>query len=180
MAELVAKRYAGALFEVALPLKKEQLFMEELLGILNTLQTYPKFDQLLKSPLIHAQEKKDIFTKVFQGKVSEEILNFLYVLVDKRRQLYIKEIIEVYKTMVEEAKNIVEAVAITVEPMTENDLLQLQLKLSATSGKNVTIRNEINREIIGGVLIKIGDKVIDGTIKNRLNKMKEQLSQIIV
>ncbi|WP_026477372.1 F0F1 ATP synthase subunit delta [Alkaliphilus transvaalensis] len=180
MAELVAKRYAGALFEVALPIRKEQLFKEELLTLLEALTTNPNFDQLLKSPLIQAQEKKNILTTIFQGKISQEVLNFLYILVDKRRLNYIQEIIHEYKSMVDSAQNIVEATAITATPMSREDVLRLQEKLSATSGKNVTLKNEINHEIIGGVLIKLGDKVIDGTIKNRLAQMQEQLSQIIV
>ncbi|MBM7615127.1 F0F1 ATP synthase subunit delta [Alkaliphilus hydrothermalis] len=180
MAELVAKRYAGALYEVAIPLQKQEIFKEELLAILDTLTAHPQFDQLLKSPLIQSQEKKDILTKVFQGKISQEVSNFLYILVDKRRQNHIQEIIHEYKGMVEKAKNMVEAIAITAEAMSKDDLSRLQKKLSLTSGKTVTIKNEIDGSIIGGVLIKMGDQVIDGTIKNRLAQMKEQLSQIIV
>lgn len=180
MAELIAKRYAGALFEVSLELKQEQVFKEELQGIVNILKTYPEFDQLLKSPLIQSQEKKDIITKVLKDKVSQEIFNFLFILVDKRRLTYFQEIVQSFISMVEASKNIVEAVAITAQPMSKEEMLRLQAKLSLSSGKNVTLKNEINQEIVGGVLIKIGDQVIDGTIKNRLSQMREQLTQIIV
>ncbi len=180
MAELVGNRYARALFEVSLELKKEQVFKEELQGIVDLLEAYPQFDQLFKSPLIQAQEKKSIISQVFKEQVSQEVLNFLYILVDKRRQSHIQEIVRAYIAMVEAANNMVEAVAVTAKPMDSEEVMRLQAKLSASSGKNITLKNEINHEIIGGVLIKIGDKVIDGTVKNRLSQIKEQLSQIIV
>ncbi|GAB6086248.1 F0F1 ATP synthase subunit delta [Alkaliphilus crotonatoxidans] len=180
MAELVGSRYASALYAVSLELNKEQIFKEELLGIIELLKAHPQFDQLLKSPQIHAQEKKDIIAKILQGRISQEVLNFLYILVDKRRQNHLQDIVQAYVAMVEEANNMVEAVAITAKPMEAAEIERLQAKLSMTSGKNITLKNEIDHKIMGGVLIQIGDKIIDGTVKNRLSQMKEQLSQIIV
>ncbi len=180
MAELIAKRYADALFEVSQELNKIEPIQNELQFISSCLNDYPEVDLLLKSPLIQLQEKKDILTQVFNQQISKEVMNFLFVLLDKRRQGYIKAIIEEFKVMANAVRNEVEAVAYTAELMTQTDILQLQTKLSATSGKNIKLTNVVNKDIVGGVLIKLGDKVIDGTVKSRLDQMKNQLTQILV
>jgi len=180
MAELIAKRYADALFEVSQELNKIQPIQNELQFIAACLKEYPEVDLLLKSPLVQLQEKKDIFTQIFNQQVSKEVMNFLFILLDKRRQGYIKAIIEEFKVMADAVRNEAEAIAYTAETMTQSDVLELQAKLSATSGKKVKLKNVVNKDIVGGVLIKLGDKVIDGTIKSRLEQMKNQLTQILV
>ena len=70
-----------------------------------------------------------------------------------------------------------EAVAITAVPLSDEMLTRLQEILSKSSGKNVQLKNEIDTGIIGGVFVKAGDKVIDGTIKNRLEQIQRQMSQ---
>ncbi|KAB3539704.1 F0F1 ATP synthase subunit delta [Alkaliphilus pronyensis] len=180
MAELVAKRYAYALFEVGIEDNKIQALKEELQYVDACIKEYSQLADLLSSPLIQQEDKKDILAQCFKDKVSKEILNFLYVLVDKRRQSFINQITEEFVQLADESKNMVSATAITAAPMLEDDIFKLQVKLSKSSGKNVHLINEIDTEVLGGILIKMGDKVIDGTIKNRLGQMKEQLSQIIV
>lgn len=76
-----------------------------------------------------------------------------------------------------DVKNIMEAVVITAVPLSDEMSVKLQEILSKSSGKNVRLKNKVDTEIIGGVFVKAGDKVIDGTIKGRLEQMKEQMSQ---
>ncbi|SCY87440.1 F0F1 ATP synthase subunit delta [Alkaliphilus peptidifermentans] len=180
MAELVAKRYAYALYEVGLEDNRIQPLKEELQFVADCIKEYSQLADLLGSPLIQQKDKKEILSQCFKDRVSNEVLSFLYILIDKRRQNYIHQITEEYVMLANKSKNMVAATAVTAIPMKEEDLLKLQVKLSMSSGKNVNLINEIDSEVIGGILIKMGDKVIDGTIKNRLGQMKEQLSQIIV
>lgn len=180
MAELVSKRYASALFEIAFEEQTYEKVKDELNFILDCLKGEPQLYQLLKSPLISIQEKKDILYTIFKDRVSQEVFNFLRIIIDKRREGYIEPIIEEYKALSDRVKNKVNAVAITAVPMDKQDLLKLQVNLSMSSGKNVQLQNQVDPTIIGGVLVKIGDKVIDGTVKSRLVNMQEQLSQILV
>jgi len=180
MAELVSKRYASALFEVSFEDQKYELVRDELIFILKCLKDEPKLHQLLETPSLSSNEKKEILSSVFKENVSKEVLNFLYIVIDKGREQYIESIIEEYKVLTNSAKNKVDAVAITAVPMDKQDLLKLQVNLSMSSGKNVQLQNVVDPTIIGGVLVKIGDKVIDGTVKSRLADMQQQLSQILV
>lgn len=180
MAELVSKRYASALFELAFEEQNHHKVQEELGFILSCIKDEPSFFELLKSPLITADEKKDIISNVFRDRVSMEVLNFLRIIIDKGREAYIEDIVKEYILLVDSVINKVDAVAITAVPMEKQDLLTLQTNLSKSSGKNIQLQNQVDPTIIGGVLVKIGDKVIDGTIKNRLATMQEQLSKILV
>lgn len=180
MAELIAKRYAGALFEVAQEDNNLQSVREELEFVGTCLKENEEFEKLLNTPLINSNERKEILTNIFKDKLSNEILNFLYILVDKRRANAIHDIIREFNKMADASKNMVEGVAITAIALDQETLLKLQVQLSMASGKNVKLKNEVDQEIVGGVLVKIGDKVIDGTLKNRLGHLKQQLSQVIL
>lgn len=180
MAELVAKRYASALFDIAFEEQTYEKIKDELNFILDCLKSEPQLYQLLKSPLIAIQEKKDIIFSIFNNRVSQEVFNFLRIIIDKRREGHIEAIVNEYQALADRVKNKVDAVAITAVPMDKQDLLKLQANLSMSSGKNVQLQNQIDPTVIGGVLVKIGDKVIDGTVKSRLAQMQEQLSQILV
>lgn len=180
MAELVCKRYAEALFEVAQEDNNLQQIREELDFLKTCLKENQDFEKLLNTPLVNSNEKKEILTNIFKDQFSKEVMNFLYILIDKGRIKYIHDIIREFNTMADISKNIVEGVAITAVPLEEASLLKLQVQLSMASGKNVRLKNEVDREVVGGVLVKIGDKVIDGTLKNRLGHLKQQLSQVIL
>ena len=180
MAELVSKRYASALFEVALENKNYKEVREEMNFILACLKEEPELYELLKSPLINVVEKKDVISTIFKDELTQEVYNFLRIIIDRGRESYLEDIINIYSTLVDDVENKVDGVAITAIPMEKADLLKLEENLSKSSGKNVQLENQVDPEIIGGVLVKIGDKVIDGTIKSRLALMQEKMRQVIV
>jgi F-type H+-transporting ATPase subunit delta len=91
----------------------------------------------------------------------------------------IEEILKSYKSLLNEKNNVVEGVAITAIAMTTNEIKELEAKLSSRYNKNVTLENKVDESVLGGVLVRLGNEEIDGTVKNRLDKMKEQLSQVI-
>lgn len=177
MAELIAKKYAKALFEVTFDEERYDAVGDELSFVLKCLEDEPMLYQVLRDPLIVTNEKKKIIDSIFKDSVSQEVLNFLHIIIDKKRERYIESIVGEYKTLTNDVKNIVEAVAITAVPLSDDMLIKLQEILSKSSGKNIQLKNEIDTEIIGGVFVKAGDKVIDGTIKSRLEQMQEQMSQ---
>lgn len=178
MEKLIAKTYAKALFEVASDEEKYDVVGNELLFVFKCLEDEPELYQILKNPLVVKSEKKEILNSIFKGNISQEVLNFLYIIVDKKREKHIESIVKEYIALVNDAKNIMEAVAITAVPLNNEMLIKLQEILSKYSGKSVQLKNKIDTEVIGGVIVKAGDKVIDGTIKKRLEQMQMQMSQV--
>lgn len=178
MEKLISKTYAKALFEVALEKEKYDIVGQDLLFILRYLEDEPALYQILRNPLIVTIEKKEIFNSVFRENVGQEVLNFLNIIIDKKRGAYIKSIVKEYVALVNDAKNIMEAVAVTAVPLSDEEMTKLQEILSKSLEKDIQLKNEIDTEIIGGMLVKMGDKVMDGTVKNRLGQIQRQMSQV--
>ncbi|MFZ5968893.1 MAG: F0F1 ATP synthase subunit delta [Bacillota bacterium] len=180
MAQLIAKTYAKALFDVALELKQIEQFGKELDGVIETFNQYPEFYELYKTPQINNDEKKKIMEEVFGKSMSQEVMNLFKILLDKGRASIVEYMTKEYHNLANEHNNMVEAVAVTTVPLKDEDRSRLTEKLSAMTGKKIVLKNEIDKTIIGGILVRIGDKVIDGTIQRRLKELEENLAQIIV
>ncbi|KGG80674.1 F0F1 ATP synthase subunit delta [Caloranaerobacter azorensis] len=180
MAKLIGKTYAQALFEVAEEVDKIQQFKEELNSIYKIFDKEREFKIIFEHPKLSKDEKKDIINSVFKGKVAQEILNLIYIVIDKGRERYLMDIIEEYIRLSNEKQGIIEAQAITAVPLNEEEKLKLQNKLSEKLGKNVILKNIVDTDIIGGVLVKIQDKIIDASIKGQLDKIQKSLKDIRV
>jgi|LGOV01.1.fsa_nt_gb F-type H+-transporting ATPase subunit delta len=180
MAELVAKTYSQALFEVGLDNNNLDVFMEELKVVRDMFREYPDFYEILISPKINTEEKKKIVDEVFKGKATNEINNFMKILLDKRRVKDLYSIVEQFENLIYEHKGIVKATAITTVLLGKDEKDSLTKKLESITGKEVELINEIDKSVLGGVLIKLGDQVIDGTLKGKLNNLQISLKEIIV
>ncbi len=180
MAELVAKVYSQALFDVGLEKDSLDLYLEEIKAIVAACHEYPDFFEILKSPKIKTEEKKHVFLEVFGTRLSEEMNHFIKILLDKRRLKELLTIAKAFEALVYEHKGIIKATAYTTRPLGEEEAASLQNKLAAMAGKQIELNNQIDENLLGGVMIKLGDKVIDGTLKGRLNKLQSNLKEIIV
>jgi len=180
MAKLVSNTYAQALFEVALELDNLDQIREELGFVSETFKSHPEFYEVFRTPKINKEERKDIIIKVFGEQVSTEVMNFLKILIDKRRGTAIGGIYSEFVDMVDDHKGVVKAVVESAVELTDDEQKTLTEKLAKVTGKEIRLSALVNPEIIGGLVVKIGDKVIDGSVKNRLDIMKDNLAQLIV
>ncbi|MBN2898217.1 MAG: F0F1 ATP synthase subunit delta [Clostridia bacterium] len=180
MAKLVAKTYSDALFEVGIENNSLEQFLEEFSFIEATFKEYPDFLELFKTPKISIEERKEAIQSVFGGKISSEMLNLLKIVLDKRRASEIFGIKDEFKVAVHKHNNVIEATVISAVPITEAQSERLVKSMAAVTGNDILIKNKVDETLIGGVVIYIGDKVIDGSVKKKLNELKEELAQIIV
>lgn len=175
MAELVSKRYALALFEAGLELDKIDAFKDELILLKNVFESEDRLLDILDHPRINKDEKKELVDNIWGEKVSKEMLNFLYILIDKRRESSILDIQEEYEELYNEEKNIVEVVAKTAVPMEESAKEKLKRVLGEKLGKTVELSNQVDESIMGGVLLQIEDKLIDGSLKGQLEAIGKEI-----
>ena len=180
MAKLVSKRYALALFETGLELNRLEQFKEEINNVSNVLESEPKIEMILTHPKISSDEKKELLDSLFGKNISKEMLNFLYVIIDKRRERYISEINEYYDFLYNEEKNIVKATVVTAVPMGKAQGEKLKVILTSKLNKNVELNNVIDDSIIGGAMLKVDNKVIDGSIKGQLDSIMKSLKAMRV
>lgn len=176
MAELISKRYALALFEAGLDLGKINEFDKELDFVKVVFEEEKKLLQILGHPKINKNEKKGLIDELFKNRLSLEMVNFLYILIDKRRESYILDIVDQYKGLFNEHENIVKVVAKTAVPMEEKSKAKLAQVLSNKLNKKIHLTNEVDSSILGGVLLKIENKIIDGTLKGQLESLGRVIS----
>lgn len=179
MINIIADRYAQALFEVGEETQTSSELYKELNELVDILNTNKNLYNLLKSPLISKDEKKNIIENIFKNQLSNNMNNFLKILIDKDRISIIENIKQSYKRLLNDKNNILEATAVTAVKLSEEEIKDLEKNLSIKYNKNVTLTNIIDETILGGVLVKLGNEEIDGTVRTRLSKMKKQLSQVI-
>ena len=179
MINVVASRYAEALFQVGEEENLTDKLYQELSEIVNLIEINQDLFSILKSPVISKKEKINIIDYVFENKININVKNFLKILVERNRISSIKDIASSYKELLNEKNNILEGIAITAIPMKKEEIKKLEEKLSQKYNKNVTLENKVDKSILGGVLVRLGNEEIDGTVKTRLSKVKEQLSQVI-
>lgn len=179
MINVIAGRYAEALFQVGEESNSTTKLYEELNAVVEALQSSKELDGAFKSPLVGKAEKKQILEKVFGAHVSANLNNFLKIMIDKDRMSAINAVKKSYKELLNEKNNVIEGIAITAVAMSQDELKKLEDKLSSKYNKNVTLQNTVDESILGGVLVRLGNEEIDGTVKTRLSNMKNQLSQVI-
>jgi len=180
MAELVSKVYSEALFEVA---KEDQMVgavRDELSYMVSCLKMYPEFFEVLKMPVINKSDKKSVLTETFEDKVSVEMINFFKTLIDKNRIGDIFDIYQDFNAKVDEFNAVLNISVESVIPLTEDQLDALSEKLRVKTGKNIVITTAVKPELIGGLVVTLGEQIIDGSVRSKLEGMLEGLTQIIV
>jgi len=171
----IVRRYAAALFARA---RNADIIdrIESDLGLVSfTLTSCPDLMDAMTSPVVPAEKKHAIIKGVFGGKVHEITLSYLDLLVSKRREEAAAATESEFVDMANEARGIVDADVTTAVQMSEEQELALRAKLSVVTGKNVQIKLAVDPGMIGGVEVRIGDRVIDGSIRGQLAALREQL-----
>lgn len=181
MAELTVDAvYGTALFDVAREQDKLVKIQEDFDLVIHSLQEELLFFEFLTMPTIPKDVKKQVVRECFEGQISQELLNFIFVLIDKKRTKNLKEIAKFYRKKMDTSQNISTGIIISVESLTRDELNSFEDETGKLMRKTVKLKNEIDPGIIGGVKILIEGKIIDATIQKRLHNLKESLSQLAV
>jgi F-type H+-transporting ATPase subunit delta len=180
MAKLAATVYGEALYELAMEKEGKDL-PEEAEELLKVLADNPSFDQLMKHPGISKANKLDMITKVFRDRVSREMEGFLHVVVMKERYGELQKIFRYFIDKIKEERKIGTAYVTTAEALTDSRQKQIHEKLlSTTTYQEMEIHYEVDPRLIGGMIIRIKDRVVDGSIRRKLDDMTKQLLEIKV
>lgn len=181
MAKLVSKIYGEALFEAAMDTGEDKAaqLLEEIAAVREILADNPKFDALMEHPGIPKQEKLQVADTCFRGRVSDELANFMKIVISKERYKELPAIFDYFVRKVKEQKRIGEADVTTAVELTTGQKNAVKAKLLETSGyREMELHYTIDSSIIGGMVIRIGDRVVDSSIRTKLNSLKKQLIQI--
>lgn len=171
----LARRYAQALFEIGVQSDLDTI-EAELQELTKLIEQNAEVAHVLYHPHIPLSEKKSLMEKLFAGQLNVSVRNFLYLLIDRRRQNYLPDITREFTLLADQARNIVEAKVASATPLSESQEKRLQKELARMTGKEVRMVKEVCPELIGGVLVQIGDRVMDGTVAFKLQRIRQSLS----
>lgn len=173
--DAVGRVYAGALLELTSEQGSTDAVADEVSQLLAILAEGGDLHQLFSNPGIGDQDRKQIVKKVFEGKVSDLLLRFLCVVADKGRLDSLPSIAAGYLLAVAEQRGQVEVEAFVAAPLDAQTAEQVAGQIGAHLGKQVTLRQHVDASLIGGLKIKIGDKLIDASVASQLKSMKNKM-----
>ena len=179
MAKLVSKTYAQALFELAVEQDRTAAYLEEAVGLLGNSRKNVEFGQCMNHPKIQNEDKLEVVQNVFRDKLSREMLGFLVTIVEKDRYGEIEAILEDFIASVKEYSNIGTAYVTTAIAINDQEKQDIESRLLATTRyKTIECIYDVDNSLIGGMDIKMGDRVVDSSIRTKLDKLQRELLAI--
>ncbi|MBR0294902.1 MAG: F0F1 ATP synthase subunit delta [Bacilli bacterium] len=166
--------YGLALFSYALEPNKVEEYKEEMKKWEEVFHENEEFLVVLDSAFLPKEERKQILKKTCLG-MSEYILNFFYIIIDNGHISYLFDIIDAFITYCNEHQGIKEGIIFSTVHLDRNTITKIEEKLSKLENFKVYLRNLIDKSLIGGIKIVIGDHIYDGSLKNRLSEVKKHL-----
>lgn len=168
-----ARRHAQAIFQIAVEKKALERWKSDL-EIIARIMLEPGFYALLENPALHFSKKVELLKEKL-ANVSPEALNLAFLLVDKGRLRILPDIISEYEKMLDGYYGIEKVEAFTALPLTDTEKEDIKKQLETLLSKKVVLDNKVQGDIIGGLVLKIGDRLIDGSTKTRLKALGKEL-----
>jgi len=176
MSSLIAsRRYASALLSSAEDGGFLDTVVEEMKLIRGVLANSRDLVHVLKSPLIQGDKKVHILEEIFRSSVGEKMHLFMRLIAKKKRAGQLPEIIDEFMALLDEKRGILNADVTSAVALSEEQVSELVKKLAASTGKTIRASMAVNEELIGGVSVKIGDTILDGSVSHQLKVLRHSL-----
>lgn len=170
-----AKNYAEALFQIGIEKQTTDFLETELMIVKEVFQSNPDFLKFLEHPKVELEKKKQLLQTAFAG-FKEDVLHTISLLVDRHNEALVPEVVDHFTVMANEAKGIQEATVYSVRALTEEEKAEIENVFKQKSNaKALRINNQIDPTIIGGVKVKVGNTVYDGSLKGKLDRIERQI-----
>lgn len=181
MAKLVSKTYGDALFAVALEENRMDDFFEAAKVVAEILHTNDEFGKLMNHPKIVKEDKVKIVEDTFGGRIPKEIVGMMTILVTKGRAEEMISVFEYFIDLVKEEKKIGIASVTTAVWLSDKQKAKVEQKLlDTTKYETFEMNYSVDASLIGGMVIRIGDRVVDSSIKTKLHELTRELRNVQV
>jgi F-type H+-transporting ATPase subunit delta len=170
--------WAESLFELAVEGNTLDETDKELSGLVKILEGTPQYIELLSSPTLSKDDKTEAVKKVFGGKISDTLQNFLCLLAIRGRIRYLFKIEEEWKIRFYKAKGIAQAEVVSAVPLSDKQKEALIAKLSKKYGKTIVLKESVDPAIIGGLSVKVGDELSDGSIRTKFENIASSIKTV--
>ena len=173
--ETVARNYAETLFALAERHEGVEAYQDALAGLVGILNESPELRTFLATPRIAAGDKKAVLRSALEGRVPGRFLSFVLVTVDKRRQALLEQIALSYNELLDEHRNRVHVEVTVARSLDDAARDTVAGRLSRLLGRTAIPHFRVHPEILGGVVVRAGDTVYDGSLRRRLEGMRHSL-----
>jgi F-type H+-transporting ATPase subunit delta len=174
---VVVRRYARALFEAARDKQVAAQVEEELRLIVDTVKMSPEIGKFLEIPNISSSVKVEVFKQALSGTVSDLVLNTIGLLFERGRYAVLGDLLEAYVKIAGEAEGLANAVVYSVYPLSEEEQQKIAEKFGRLLNKKIRLENIIDKSLLGGIRVRIGDRLYDGSLSGKLAQLEKTLKQ---
>lgn len=171
MAELIARRYGQALFNLAFEAGELAEREQEIESVLAAFEEDDELIHILNHPKLSKGERIKLIESIFVSKVSDDLVGFFVLAIQKGRQENIVEILEYALSKMEEYNGFLTAHVISAVELTEEDKQAIISKLETQTKQKITLETSVDKSLIGGIIIRINDRIVDNTVKGTLHRM---------
>lgn len=173
-----AAQYANAILQIAESKGNADLVFQNLNSICQVISQKPEFSIVMKHPAIAEHEKKSLLENTFKKDMDELSLRLLEMLTERRRLHLLPFIRDQFQELLNAKKNIAKGVLICAEAMDNKAIEDVKKKLQTQLGKTLELEVKVDRSLIGGFILKVGDQVIDGSLRGRLHSIEKSLLSV--
>lgn len=175
MASQVAERYGQALFELARETKQIERWQVESRLMKEVIESSPELSAFFRAVKISTKEKKELVARVFEGKIDPMLLNFLMLLIDKKRVSHTSEILSFFNELANDERGILNGVVYSARKLSPKEIREIEEAMTKRNNQATELVNRIDPDLISGVKVVIGNEVIDGSMRSKIDTLRNEL-----
>ena len=173
----LCREYAEALYALAAEIDRVKEYLDGLETVSALLEENPEYVELLNCPAIPHHEREALLEQALGTILPEQVLSFVQLLCARGHIRSFDDCITEYRRMYQTAMAASTAEVVSAVPLTEEEIHRLTATLSARMGRTITLQCVVDESLLGGVIVRVDGKVLDGSLRSRLHTMKEVMNQ---
>ncbi len=176
----IARRYASAVFKLGVQEGGDTISTRgaALQALNSLLDESPKLDNVFRNPIFTVAEKKKVLASLLDKIGCDTVTrNFCYLLADKERLPYYRSIVQAYTKLLDDAKGIIRGTLTTAIPLSQQKQSSVKAELEAKAGAAIELTFDVDPAILGGVVLKVGDRILDSSLRAQLEILRSTLKR---
>jgi F-type H+-transporting ATPase subunit delta len=169
------RRFADAAFEIALRDETVETWRKQLDSAADTAADNEELQRVLANPAIPLEERIGVARKVF-ASLSEPVLNLVLLLLKRGRIEQLSRVAAEFRRLDDKRNNIVHATVTSAAPLKADEVKAIAARLEELTGSSVDLETSVDPDLLGGVVVRVGDRLIDGSVRGRLERLRNQLA----